>query len=32
MFCNITPPQFVFDGFDVAVLETVMETQKELIA
>ena len=32
MFCSIIPPQFVFDGFDVAVLETVMETQKELIS
>jgi hypothetical protein len=32
MFCSILPAQFVYDGFNVNILEAVMETQKELIA
>ena len=32
MFCELIPPQFVFDGFNVSVLEAVMETQKQLLA
>ena len=32
MLCTMIPPSCVYDGFEVPVLEAIMDTQKELIA